>query len=296
MKWPLLACMISILLTACGSVGPQAAARTIPLSGTPNGIAVRPDGTILITDDSSNSIQQSSGDDPFTRFATLPPVQGARNGLSQIATGPGGNVFVERFGFGTASAIFRIDETGLITLASDTHPERRRLGLAVLSSTGFLSSWFVKAGNDPAQGGISRVTLDPATGRATERDLVTGLVKPVGIAVVGDTLYIADQAANRIVETSLRIALSASAPVHATEVFASVTSPDLLAASADGTLYTKCGDHALCRFSTAGQATVIANDFDEPRGVAIDPTRKRLLAVDRGGEGRPSHLRILPID
>ena len=90
-----------------------------------------------------------------------------------------GDLFVERFGFGSASAVFRVDAAGHVTLTSDANPSRRRLGLAVLSRTELLSSWFVKQGDDPAQGGVSLVTRDPASSRATERDIVAGL----GIAV-----------------------------------------------------------------------------------------------------------------
>jgi DNA-binding beta-propeller fold protein YncE len=80
-------------------------------------------------------------------------------------------------------------------------------------------------------------------------------------------------------------------------VFATVPSPDLLAASPDGVLYTKCGEHSLGRISKTGENTTLATDFDEPRGVAVDAARKRLLAVDRArGAGRPSRLRIIPLD
>ncbi|WP_246024863.1 hypothetical protein [Paraburkholderia dinghuensis] len=133
--------------------------------------------------------------------------------------------------------------------------------------------------------------------QGTERDLVVGLGKPVGLAMVGDTLFISDQTNNRIVKLDLPVALSAHAPVMANDIFANVAAPDLMAAAPDGTLYTKCGDHALCRFSPTGEATAVASDFDEPRGVAVDPVRKRLLAVDRAGSaGGPSYLRVLPIN
>ena len=59
----------------------------------------------------------------------LPAAGGQRNGLSQIAIGADGDLFVERFGFGSASAIFRVDAAGHVTLTSDANPSRRRLGI-----------------------------------------------------------------------------------------------------------------------------------------------------------------------
>jgi sugar lactone lactonase YvrE len=289
MKGSMLACVVSLWLAACGSLEPHGAAQSITLDCSPNAVAVRSsDGAIFITDDVANAIVMSRNAARFASYATIPNGGAPRNSLSQIAAGADGNLFVTRFGFGTASAIFRVDASGGVSLASGIHPERRRLGLVVLNDgKELLSSWFVKQG----EGGVSLVTGD------IERDLVTGLGKPVGIAVSHDTLYITDQTNNRIVKVDLQAALGASAPVAATEVFATVPSPDLLAASPDGVLYTKCGEHSLCRISKTGENTTLATDFDEPRGVAVDAARKRLLAVDRArGAGRPSRLRIIPLD
>ncbi|SAL13747.1 Virginiamycin B lyase [Caballeronia terrestris] len=288
MKGSLLACAVSLWLAGCGSPGPHGAAQSIALDGAPNGVAVRSsDGAIFVTDDAAGAIVVSRDAARFATYAAIPNDGAPRNSLSQIATGADGDLFVTRFGFGTASAIFRVDASGDVSLASGIHPERRRLGLVVLSGTEWLSSWFVKQG----EGGVSLVTS------GTERDLVTGLGKPVGIAVSGNTLYITDQTNNRVVKVDLQAALGASAPVAATDVFAAVPSPDLLAASPDGTLYTKCGEHGLCRISKNGDTTALATDFDEPRGVAVDAVRKRLLAVDRARRpDRPSRLRIIPLD
>jgi hypothetical protein len=88
----------------------------------------------------------------------------------------------------------------------------------------------------------------------------------------------------------LQAARASNEPVQATDVFATVDAPDLLAASSDGTLYTKCGAHGVCSISKRGRATVIASDMEQPRGVAVDSARKRLVAVDRAGA-----LRVIPL-
>lgn len=289
-------------LAACGSIAPGSIAQSVPLAGTPNGVAVRDaDGAVFVTDDRSNGIVMTThiGDEDapaFSSYARIPAAQGERTGLSQIAFAPNGHLLVEQFGFGTAAAIFDVAPSGRVVLASDTNSARRRLGLLVLDAGTFLSSWFVKEGNAPPEGGVSVITRGTAPRQVIERDIVTGLGKPVGLAAVGDMLYISDQAANRIYEVDLQAARAASAPMPASDVFVTVDAPDLMAASPDGTLYTKCGAHAVCSFSKRGRATVIADGFESPRGVAVDVARKRLIAVDRSSApDKPSTLRVVPI-
>ncbi len=83
----------------------------------------------------------------------------------------------------------------------------------------FLSSWFSKEGSAPATGGVSMITRGETPGSVIERELVTGLGKPVGLALVGDILYISDQVANRIAKVDLLAARTAEAPVVAAETF-----------------------------------------------------------------------------
>jgi DNA-binding beta-propeller fold protein YncE len=291
--------MVAALLAgACASGGGSVSVTTpgkVPLSGAPNGVAIRAsDGAVFVTDDRNNSIAMTpdiaNASPDFSLYARIPAQEGERTSLSQIAFAPNGHLLVERFGFGTSSAVFDIGPSRQVSLASDTHPARRRLGLYVLDGGTYLSSWFEK------EGGVSVITRGATPGSVTERDIVTGLGKPVGIAIVGDTLFISDQTANRIVKVDWQAARVASEPVQASDTFATVDTPDLLAASPDGTLYTKCGAHGVCSFSKRGRPTVIANDLDQPRGVAVDVARKRLVAVDRASaKDGTSFLRVWPI-
>ncbi|SAK52527.1 Virginiamycin B lyase [Caballeronia fortuita] len=293
---------MTAFVAACGSVAPGTSVQTVPLAGTPNGVAVRDaDGAVFVTDDRTNGIVMTThiGDEDapaFSLYARIPAATGERTGLSQIAFAPNGHLLVEQFGFGMSSAIYDIAPSGQVALASDTNSARRRLGLLVLDGGTFLSSWFTKEGSAPAVGGVSVITRGTAPRQVIERDIVTGLAKPVGLAAAGDTLYIGDQTANRIYKVDLQAARAASAPVAASDVFAAVDAPDLLAAAPDGTLYTKCGAHAVCSVSKRGRATVIADGFESPRGVAVDVARRRLIAVDRSGApNKPSALRVVPI-
>jgi len=144
----------------------------------------------------------------------------------------------------------------------------------------------VNKGDDAAHGGVSFITIDASTNQSAERDLVVGLGEPVGLATSDDTQFITGQANNRIVKVKLSAALSAAAPVASNDIFVNVSAPDLLAAAPGGMLYTKCGEHSLCRYSRTGETTVIAMDFDEPRGIAVDAVRKRLFIVDRARGNR----------
>jgi glucose/arabinose dehydrogenase len=294
--------VMSLLTGACASGGNSVTAPLkVTVSGAPNGIAVREtDGAVFVTDDTISGIAMTpdiaDASAAFSPYASIPATPGGRTSLSQIAFGPNGHLLVERFGFGKSSAVFDVAANGQVSLASATNPERRRLGLVVLDGGTFLSSWFAKEGEAAPAGGVSMITRGETPGSVIERDIVSGLGKPVGLAVVDDTLFISDQAANRIVKVDLLAARTANAPIEASDVFANVDEPDLLAAAPDGALYTKCGAHALCKFSKRGRMTVLADDFDSPRGVAVDVARKRIVAVDRASaRDQPSHVRVWPL-
>ena len=155
-----------------------------------------------------------------------------------------------------------------------------RLGLVELAPGQLLSTWFVKSGNNPPQGGLSLVTYDAGTHTAAERDLLTGLGKPVGVAVSGGSVFVSDQANNNIVKARLSDLLSSAGTVTPT-VVAQIDSPDLMAVDAEGRLYTKCNKNGLCKIAPDGTISVLANDFQDARGVAINATHHVLYAVDR---------------
>jgi hypothetical protein len=64
-------------------------------------------------------------------------------------------------------------------------------------------------------------------------------------------------------------------------VVARIDSPDLMAVDANGRLYTKCNKNSLCEIAPDGTISVLANDFQDARGVAIDTVHHVLYAVDR---------------
>ncbi len=295
----LIAGALAIGMAGCQSVSPPAADR-ISIDAKPNGVAIRAsDDAIFVTDDRRNVILWSHNHATFARYADVREAPGQPNSLSAITVTPSGELLVARFGFGEAGALFISTSSGDMQPLTGLAPERRRLGLASIGPGRVLSSWFVKAKGVPSTAGISLVSYDPATHAAGERDLVAGLAKPVGVAVRGDTLFVADQDGNVVLRYSLAALLAAPAPVTADQgtVFARVEHPDLLAIDKGGALYTKCGASGLCRIAPDGTVTSIANDFRNARGIAIDEAKHALYVVDRASASPAtgSAIRILPL-
>ena len=289
--WSLAAALIGCS-TPEATVQPQKTA----VDASPNGIAVRPsDGAVFITDDRTNGVLASTGG-AFTPYASIPLEAGQGKSLSQLTFALSGALLVERFGFGTASAIFEITGNGIASALVGPNPARRRLGLVELAPGQLLSTWFVKNGSNPPQGGLSLVTYDAGTHTATERDLLTGLGKPVGVAVSGGSVFVSDQANNNIVKARLSDLLSSAGTVTPT-VVAQINSPDLMAVDAEGRLYTKCNKNGLCKIAPDGTISVLANDFQDARGVAINATHHVLYAVDRASPASgTSYVRTFAIE
>ena len=295
----LLACALVVFVAGC-HVAPGTPPARIELSAQPNGVAVSPgDGGLFITDDRSNAILWSQDRSTYEAYAHVPVVPGQPNGLSQLVLAQPDTLLVARFGFGETGAVFIVSSHGGAQPLTGLATDRRRLGLAPIGPGRVLSSWFIKRDGQPITGGVSLVSYDVAAQAATERDLIAGLTKPVGLAVRGDALLVSDQNRNVILRYDLRVLLAAQAPVPAQSgaMVAQVESPDLLAIDSAGTLYTKCHAHAVCRVEPDGTVTSLADDFQDARGVAIDDARHTLYVVDRAKSTSPtaSAIRVIPL-
>jgi DNA-binding beta-propeller fold protein YncE len=284
-------------LAGCASGGAPAVPQRVSVDARPNGIAVRPgDGAVFITDDTTGSILVSADGHTFAHYASIPSGSAQGNSLSQLTFADAQTLLAERFGFGTASAVFYVSGKDLARALTGTDPARRRLGLAVIGPGQALSTWFVKSGEQqPAQGGMSLITYDLAAGTATERDLMTDLAKPVGVVVSGNTLFVSDQMKNAIVSAPLDALLAAPQPSNRKTVVAQVNGPDLLAADQSGTLYTKCDKTAFCKITRDGNVTHVADGLHDARGAAIDASRHLLYVVDRAASGGASAVQIIPL-
>jgi hypothetical protein len=301
----LAAAMTALSLSACALTQVASGPQRIALDARPNGIAVSPrDGRIFITDDKTNSLLSSTDGKKFEPFAAIPVVAGQANALSQVAVSDTGALLVERFGFGTAGAVIKIDADKSVSILSGLDPARRRLGLAVVSPGKLLSTWFVKNGNAPATGGVSLITYDQSTHAATEHTVLSGLAKPVGVVVKGDAVFISDQGNNMILKTNLAGLINhtqAGSPEGGlSTTVIKINGPDLLTIDATGTLYTKCNATAVCKIDPGNAVAEIAKNFEDARGLAINESnesKRLLLVIDRAKSASGvSSLRTIPLN
>jgi hypothetical protein len=287
-----------LALAACGSAQVASAPQQITLDARPNSIAIaQTDGRIYITDDKTNNVLASTDGKTFVPFAAIPAVTGQPNALSQATFSADGTLLIERFGFGTSGAVFEVGADKSVSMLSGIDPARRRLGLAVIGPGKLLSTWFVKEGSAPATGGVSLITYDKSTHAASEHNVLSGLAKPVGVAVQGDVVSISDQSNNMILRTSLASLLDHSHAGGLKTQVVKINGPDLLAIDKTGALYTKCNATAVCRITPDNTVTEVANDFEDARGVSIDSLHHLLYVVDRAkGASGVSSLRIVPLN
>ena len=114
-----------------------------------------------------------------------------------------------------------------------------------------------------------------AGGQASEQDLITGLSKPAGVAVVGDQLFVSDQGTGKVLAYSLAAVRAQPAKAEDGRVVA-------------GTLYAVAPD---------GKVRTLASGWPGIRGVAYDAQNKRLFAaVTAPNAASPATIRIVPID
>ena len=255
---------------------------TVTLDGDPNGL-VWDDAaqTLYIADDDNNRILKYTDADGISNVADLPAESGSQGpGLGQLAMAADGSFLVTRFGYGVNGdiAIAKLDGTSSVIPKLD--PTKRRIGIAVAPDGTIFDSYFTK-GSSADLGAVAKVTLD-----GTETEVVTGLQKPVGLTVIGASLYASDQDLGELL-----VAPYAS-PSTAT-VFAQLPDADIVCAGPDGSIFSGGSDGNVRQISAQGETTVFAGGFQAARGVAYDPTNKRLFVADHGSN---NVIQIRPVD
>lgn len=257
---------------------------TIAIDGDPNGLWW--DGVALtIADDDNNRILTWTDADGLGLLSTLPEPSPDGAGLGQPVLTSDGTVVVPRFGYGTAGDVVTLAADGSSAVVPGLDTERRRIGLAVAADGTLYDGWFISG----EAGRVGEVNVLDLAG--SETPFLTGLGKPVGVLVVGDTLYVSDQDAGEILATPLR-------DPGAVEVHAQVEDPDLLGEGPDGSLYTGSSDGSVRQVGTDGSVSTFASGYQEVRGVAYDAANRRLFFVDHDGDdsdGLTNFLQILPV-
>ena len=179
-------------------------------------------------------------------------------------------------------------------LASEHH---KHLGLAEAPDGSIYSTYFERSesGGGPA-GAVTRVELSRG-----ESVVADGFGKLVGIVVVGEALYVADQSAGVIYSAPL-----AALPAHAGgwSTFARLPVPDQLCAGPDGSLFSaqfkvargSADALAVRQIHADGSVTpfVAAPEVTKPSGVAYDPEGHRLFVAD-SGDAAHNGVHIFPV-
>ena len=292
--------LLASILTAAGLAGcvdpgdgkqPSTADRgptSIPLDGDPNGLRLLPDGTLLIADDNNNRVLAYVDGDGTSLYADLPTAAANGPGLGDIALLADGRLVLPRFGFGTAGDVVVVDADKTSRVVPNLDATRRRLGAAQGADGTVYISGFTVTGDGVKLGAVWKLDLD--TGAETA--VVDGLKKPVGLLVVGDDLYIADQERKEISRGTL------PALDDVTVVATGLPSADLLSAGPAGALFTGSKDGDVYRID--GDRFELAFDgLQEARGTAWDADNTRLFVADHDGEetdGVTHALRIFPVD
>lgn len=288
-------------LTACGGSdddvdrGPTAIQVTAKLNGLYWDAG---EERLYLTDDDANALKVWDGKDGFSTAFAMTPAPASGPNMGQIAR-IDGTFYVTRFGFGRDGGVVAVPKTGAAYDLRGLDPQRRRIGLTPTGDGKLVVGWFRGGQAGAATGTISELTLQ-AGGQASERELVTGLGKPAGLAVVGDQLLVTDQNTAQLLAYSLaavRAQPATAADGRVVATFITSDQLDLMTAAADGTLYFGGNGGALYQVNPKGDVKTLASGWSRVRGVALDERHRRLFAIDAAAQaGDPSRIRIVPLD
>ncbi len=270
-----LVALSSILSLACAGKGPPPSEvvdrgpRTIEVDGDPNGLWWDDGAQVLyVADDNGNRILQWSDAAGFSLVKDLPAASPQGAGLGQLVITGDGTIVVTRFGGGTAGDVVFVTPAGDAQVVPGLDPQRRRVGLTVASDGQLFDSWFVRLSTGERVGAVGQLSL-----AGSEPAILTGLKKPVGVLALGEDLFVSDQDLGQLLKAPR------SNP-SAFTVLATVAQPDLLAAGPDQSLFTGSAGGSVYQISATGAAAVFQSGFQQVRGVAYDPTNRRLFVAD----------------
>jgi DNA-binding beta-propeller fold protein YncE len=287
---------IVLFLAACGSSnqapsdagGVERGPKIVAVEGDPNGLWWDDaEQTLYVADDNGNRVLRWTDEDGFSLVRELPAAAPEGAGLGQLVRTDDGTIVVTRFGYGTAGDVVFLPPSGEPEIVPGLDVERRRIGLTVADDGTLFDSWFVRLSTGDRVGAVGQLSLE-----GDEPEVITGLQKPVGVLAVGSNLFVSDQDLGQILKAPQ------SDPSSYT-VLATVEQPDLLAAGPDGSLFTGSAGGSLYRITEAGSPSVFESGFQQVRGVAYDPTNRRVFVADHDpdeSDGISHMMHILPVD
>lgn len=256
---------------------------SIPLDGDPNGLFWDDaNGTLYIADDGNNRILTYRDGAGTQKLADLPAAPADGPGLGQLVKLGDGSVLVTRFGFGSTGDVVHVKSDGTSSVVPGLDPEKRRIGLTVAPDGTIYDGYFVRKGAEQV-GSVARLTLD-----GTETDVVTGLGKVVGVLATDASLFVADQAKSKLFKSPLT-------DLTALQAVADLPNADLLSEGPAGTIFSGGSDGNVRAVDASGAVSVVATGFVAVRGVAYDPTHRRLFIANHAGQPGQNTLEIRPV-
>jgi sugar lactone lactonase YvrE len=210
------------------------------------------------------------------RHTSIPLRPGDR--LAGIAVTPTGTLYVSRVGNDGGGAVFLIEPDGE-PVRLDLPVAPWRLGLVYDQAQHALyTTQFVKPPGEPFAGSLVRIDLTSGTTTA----ILGGLVKPVGLAMVGRWLVACD-ASRRTIH---RLDLTPRSACRRTQWRIDDRPDSLCAFDAESVLLTTFDQRihrgSICRMWLDGRVRTIASGPWEPRGVASDGD-SAFVSIRRGG-------------
>jgi hypothetical protein len=240
--------------------------------------------TLYIADNLNDAVLTWTDADGFKTLASLPgPTGNELGGLVQL---PDGTLVVVEFGFGTSGLVAIVHPNLTTGTVPGLDPTRSRLGIALAPDGTMYDTYF-----DKVSGGATGfvATLDITAG--TEPNVISGLMKPVGVAVIGSTLYVSDQSLGEILAAPL------SSPQSYKTLSTNLT-PDLLSVGPNATIFSGSPTGVVYQIDTttgAFNTLFTASGTLEPRGSAYDPLNKRLFVAEHDSSHIQNYLEIVPV-
>ena len=300
---------------------------TLHLAGDPSGLFWDPGvrAALYIADSSGNSIQKWTDQGGFSLAATLPALDPLADGgaatptLGQVIRLLDGTLVVTRFGFGQYGAIVVVSpngDAGVVTGIVDGGPaplsvKKRRIGLAMLGDGTIVDTYFtLSPDGGPRVGAVAKVNLLAGT----EKDLITGLSKPVGVTQGLDgRIFITDQDTSYFLASPLAggVFVDPDAGVDAGDggdagdagdagpqpsIFATFPSPDLVCPGPDGTFFAGSSAGIVYQIGKTGTVTAFQTGLRSARGCAYDGAHRRLFVAEHDDAGLASAIHIFPVN
>jgi hypothetical protein len=200
-------------------------------------------------------------------------------GLAQLGDG---SIACARFGMEDDGGIVRLLSDEAVRPIASLDPTRHRLGVASYGE--LYVAWFTGP-HDAWTGGVSRV--DVFSGGET--DVLTGLGKAVGVAVLGDLLVVSDQDHDSVVGCHLPDCGDRA-------LLATLPTPDLMTAN-DTEVFVSSRDGSVYAVTASGEVRTVASDLGgQPRGLAWDEEDHELFVAVHDPAPHPRHtIAIVPV-